>query len=225
MPTEENKPIDLAELNVAELNEEIDLYIKAGFLPKEDVSLRLKPEKVSWLESQRASYGIPHVITAEDLARPENFKGLDDLKEGDVVLLPLFSDPGTMKPYTVCVTGFTTLDGVNHDAREVVMLDSEDERTKNLLEESIIKASTDVLPMTGDQPSRTDSPSDAPIETSKEVEKLLPPRYIYQGKLVKSFSDKLMHGKVYVEVHTEGETFLLSPAEFSSDVTIAQSND
>lgn len=87
-----------------------------------------------------------------------------------------------------------------------------------------ITAETDATPA-GVVPAEQASTPETDPTPAAPVAPATSPRLIYRGKTVLSHHNKLLNGKLYVEVFIEGESFVIPQGEFNSDVKPARSND
>lgn len=183
----------LEDLKRGQLDEILALYRAnplEGMTVAEDDALANKDAAMAEIERLRKEFGYPHTVSAADLTLNPQLV-TDGFKEGELIYLSQEEvDEETRKKAEAEVA-----------AKEAAAA-----------EEAAAAAKAAADGEKGDE-NAIHGPVE-PVGPAAGVTEEL----VYRGKTVIRHSNKLVHGKSYVEVDVSGEVYTLTPEEFESDV-------
>lgn len=186
--------MNVDKLTIAQADEEIAKYEGLQNAAGEEIVIpaefKSRQERIDWLKSAQAGYGIPHEVTEEDLIANDGALQAAGVEVGDTILLPLPTEP-------------TDEERAAGEAAAVAAQKALDDAKKTKLEkptgvQNAGKPKADI--------------ADTTIPVGKQA--------YHNGSLVILQLRKVVNGKLYNEIHTATATFLLTDADYQREISI-----
>lgn len=191
---------DLTKMSRSQLDAELELYRGnplEGMTVAEDSDLPNKDAAIAEIERLRKDFGYAHIVTEEDVAANPGIDA-DVLTVGEVVYWSQEEvDEETKK-----------------QAEAEIAVREKAAAEKKTADDKAAAGAPELPPEASKrEPVPTDDTVASRPALNAETDDL-----VYKGKTVIRTSNKLVHGRRYIEVDCASETYTLTPEEFAEDV-------